>query len=122
MPRGGGSSGGRSGMYILGLSAFSHDSAAALVEGGEIKALVEEERLNRCKHTTAFPSLAIDECLRMEGVSPESIDHFAFFNRPDLELWSGLSHGIRYFPKSMLLFLGTHGGDAHDGGSTFVRR
>jgi carbamoyltransferase len=67
---------------ILGLSAFYHDSAAALVIDGEIVAAAQEERFTRKKHDAAFPQKAIDSCLRAGGLTPEQIDYVAFYDKP----------------------------------------
>ncbi len=71
-------------MWILGLSAFAHDSAAALLRDGEIVCVAEEERWNREKHTGAFPLGAIRACLAEAGIGPDGVDRVAFFLRPDL--------------------------------------
>ena len=60
-------------MNILGINCFSHDTAACLLQDGEPAAFVEEERLNRDKHTKAFPDLAIRFCLERGGVGIEDI-------------------------------------------------
>ncbi len=56
-------------MRILGISAFYHDSAAALVRDGEIVAAVQEERFSRKKHDARFPAQAVEYCLAAEGVA-----------------------------------------------------
>jgi carbamoyltransferase len=66
-------------MKILGLSAFVHDSAAALVIDDQIIAAVEEERFNRQKHTGKFPSQAIQYCLETAGIEAEELDAVAFY-------------------------------------------
>ena len=67
---------------ILGISAFYHDSAAALVVDGDIVAAAQEERFTRKKHDPSFPTLAIDYCLREAGLSPKDIDHVVFYEKP----------------------------------------
>ena len=67
---------------ILGISAFYHDSAAALVVDGEIVAAAQEERFSRKKHDAAFPARAIDYCLREAGLTPEELDYVAFYEKP----------------------------------------
>lgn len=64
--------------YILGISAFHHDSAAALLKDGEIVAAVQEERFTRKKHDPCFPKYAIDYCLKEAGIGKSSIDLIAF--------------------------------------------
>lgn len=69
-------------MRILGISAFYHDSAAALVENGRIIAAAQEERFTRRKHDPGFPSHAIAYCLREAGISLRSVDHTVFYEKP----------------------------------------
>ncbi|WP_088345253.1 MULTISPECIES: carbamoyltransferase [Rhodomicrobium] len=69
-------------MRILGISAFYHDSAAALVEDGRIVAAAQEERFTRKKHDAAFPEHAIRYCLDTAGVDLDEVDHVAFFEKP----------------------------------------
>ena len=67
---------------ILGISAFYHDSAAALVVNGKIVAAAQEERFSRVKHDASFPSQAIEYCLREAGLRAEKIDYVAFYEKP----------------------------------------
>jgi carbamoyltransferase len=67
---------------ILGISAFYHDSAAALVVDGRIIAAAQEERFTRKKHDSAFPAHAIEYCLRQSGLSPQDLDYVAFYDKP----------------------------------------
>jgi carbamoyltransferase len=67
---------------ILGVSAFYHDSAAALVVDGRIAAAAQEERFTRKKHDPAFPNLAIRYCLDQAGLRPADIDHVVFYEKP----------------------------------------
>ncbi len=67
---------------ILGISAFYHDAAAAVVCDGEIVAAAQEERFTREKHDPGFPQHAIDYCLREAGVSPDQLDYVAFYDKP----------------------------------------
>jgi len=90
-------------MYVIGISAFAHESSCALLKDGEIRVMIEEERLNRKKHTFAFPEQAIRECLAVEGISIEDIDHFTFFWDPMREIRENLGHFLRWFPKSLRL-------------------
>ena len=66
-------------LKILGISAFYHDSAAALVADGEIVAAAQEERFSRKKHDEAFPAQATQYCLREGGLRPEDLDYVAFY-------------------------------------------
>ena len=70
---------------ILGVSAFYHDSAAALLIDGKIVAAAQEERFTRKKHDYNFPTEAIAYCLREAGVSPENLDYVGFYDKPFLK-------------------------------------
>jgi carbamoyltransferase len=72
-------------MRILGLSAFYHDSAAALIEDGIIVAAAQEERFTRRKHDPAFPRHAIAFCLRQAEVNLDQIDAIVFYDKPWLK-------------------------------------
>lgn len=98
-------------MNILGLAAFSHESTACLVQDGRVAAFIEEERLNRHKHTAVFPGEAIKLCLKMAGLKLRQIDQATFFWNPYLELTHNLKHLIKYFPRSLNLLLGPSGSD-----------
>src|SRR5262249_15280955 len=67
---------------ILGISAFYHDSAAALVIDGQIVAAAQEERFSRVKHDADFPSQAIAYCLSESGLQPRDLDYVAFYEKP----------------------------------------
>ena len=69
-------------MYILGISAFYHDSAAALLRDGEILAAAQEERFTRKKHDLAFPVKAAEYCLMEAGISIEDVDSVVFYDKP----------------------------------------
>ena len=97
---------------ILGISAFYHDSAAALVQDGRIVAAAQEERFSRRKHDFRFPRHAIDYCLSEAGITPADIDHVAFYDKPLLKferiLETYLAYapaGFRSFVKAMPLWL-----------------
>jgi carbamoyltransferase len=72
-------------MYILGLSAFYHDSAACLVKDGEIVAAAQEERFTRKKHDFDFPRKAVDFCLRYAGITVDNLDYVVFYDKPVLK-------------------------------------
>ena len=72
-------------MRILGISAFYHDSAAALVEDGEIVAAAQEERFSRKKHDARFPHHAVEYCLREAGSTLEQLDQVVFYDKPFLK-------------------------------------
>ena len=65
-------------MYILGISAYYHDSAACLVRDGEIIAAAQEERFTRIKHDHSFPTNAIRYCLKEAGINGSDLDHVSF--------------------------------------------
>ena len=67
---------------ILGISAFYHDSAAALVVDGEIVAAAQEERFSRQKHDEQFPAQAIEYCLQEANLTPEQLDYVGFYDKP----------------------------------------
>ena len=67
---------------ILGISAFYHDSAAALVIDGKIAAAAQEERFSRKKHDAAFPAQAMAYCLKAGGIKPEALDYVVFYEKP----------------------------------------
>src|SRR6476620_6983362 len=67
---------------ILGISAFYHDSAAALVVDGDIVAAAQEERFTRKKHDFNFPQNAVDYCLREAGLTPSDLDYVGFYDKP----------------------------------------
>lgn len=72
-------------MLILGISAFYHDSAAALIENGTPIAAAQEERFTRKKHDAGFPKCAIDYCLNERGITLKEVDHIVFFEKPFLK-------------------------------------
>jgi carbamoyltransferase len=70
---------------ILGLSAYYHDSAAALVVDGQVVAAAQEERFTRVRHDSSFPKNAVDYCLREAGIGPGELDHVVFYEKPFLK-------------------------------------
>lgn len=101
-------------MKILGLSAFYHDSAAVLLDKGEIIAAVQEERFSRKKHDSSFPLNSIEFCLKKGGISLTEIDFIAYYDKPfltfDRLLFTYLSYapykGFHSFRKAMPLWMG----------------
>src|SRR3954471_19964541 len=89
---------------ILGLSAFYHDSAAALVRDGEIVAAAQEERFTRIKHDHEFPRHAVDYCLREGGLGPEEIDFVVFYEKPLLKFDRLLETYVAYAPQGFRSF------------------
>ena len=90
---------------ILGISAFYHDSAAALVVDGEIVAAAQEERFTRKKHDHAFPIHAIEYCLREAGLKPEDLDYVGFYDKPFLKFERLLETYLAYAPRGFKSFL-----------------
>jgi len=70
---------------ILGISAYYHDSAAALVRDGEVIAAAQEERFSRIKHDAGFPARAVEYCLREAGLRPAEVDYVVFYDKPLLK-------------------------------------
>jgi carbamoyltransferase len=90
---------------ILGISAFYHDSAAALVRDGEIIAAAQEERFTRRKHDERFPVHAIEYCLREGGLDPEALDYVAFYDKPLLKFERLLETYLAYAPDGFRSFI-----------------
>ena len=98
---------------ILGISAFYHDSAAALIRDGEIIAAAQEERFSREKHDSSFPSRAIQSCLEQGGIAAGDLDYIGFYEKPLVKfdrLLETYLHfapkGFRSFRKALPLWLG----------------
>ena len=91
-------------MRILGISAFYHDSAAALVEDGRIVAAAQEERFTRKKHDASFPHHAIGYCLDAVGAKLSEIDHVAFYDKPFLKFERLLETYIALAPRGFRSF------------------
>jgi carbamoyltransferase len=91
-------------MRILGISAFYHDSAAALVEDGRIVAAAQEERFTRKKHDPSFPHHAIGYCLDAVGAKLAEIDHVAFYDKPFLKFERLLETYIALAPRGFTSF------------------
>ena len=91
-------------MYILGISCYYHDSAAALLCDGELVAAAEEERFTRKKHDFDFPHNAIDFCLRQAGISGSDLDYVVFYEKPLLKFERILMTNLGTFPRSWATF------------------
>ena len=91
-------------MRILGISAFYHDSAAALIEDGTILAAAQEERFTRKKHDPGFPEKSIEYCLTQAGLTLEDIDHLVFFEKPFLKFERLLETYLAKAPKGFTSF------------------
>lgn len=91
-------------MNILGISAFYHDSAAALISDGKICAAAQEERFTRRKHDASFPEHAIAYCLRERGISISDVDYVAFYEKPLLKFERLLETYLTYAPSGFASF------------------
>jgi carbamoyltransferase len=89
---------------ILGISAFYHDSAAALIEDGRIVAAAQEERFSRKKHDARFPRHAVEYCLAEGGVSLDQVDHVAFYDKPFLKFERLLETYLAFAPRGFRSF------------------
>ncbi len=92
-------------MYILGISAYYHDSAAALIKDGEIIAAAQEERFTRKKHDHRFPINAIKYCLSYANITANDLDYVAFYDKPILKFERLLETYIALAPKGFKSFL-----------------
>ena len=92
-------------MNILGISAYYHDSAAALVRDGEIIAAAQEERFTRVKHDQHFPSCAVSYCLETGGITAQGLDYVVFYEKPLLKFERLLETYIAYAPLGFKQFL-----------------
>src|SRR5947209_6120866 len=89
---------------ILGISAFYHDSAAALVVDGEVVAAAQEERFSRKKHDAGFPARAVAYCLREAGLGPADLDHVAFYDKPLTKFERLLETYLAFAPRGLRSF------------------
>ena len=92
-------------MIILGISAYYHDAAAALIEDGQIIAAAQEERFTRKKHDPSFPSQAIRYCLSEGNISLEEVDAIVFYDKPFLKFERLLETYYAFAPKGILSFI-----------------
>ncbi|MCK5787251.1 MAG: carbamoyltransferase [Candidatus Sabulitectum sp.] len=93
------------GNYILGISAFYHDSAACIILDGDIIAAAQEERFSRKKHDHRFPDNAIKYCLSEAGISLDDIDYLAFYDKPFLKFERLLETYLSFAPSGLPSFL-----------------
>ena len=90
---------------ILGISAYYHDSAAALLRDGEIVAAAQEERFTRKKHDARFPSHAIEYCLAEAGCSLTDLDYVVFYDKPLVKFERLLETYLSYAPNGIRSFI-----------------
>lgn len=91
-------------MYILGISCFYHDAAAAILRNGELIAAAEEERFTRKKHDYDFPENAIRFCLEYAGITAQELDYIVFYEKPFLKFERILMTSLQTFPRSWRVF------------------
>ena len=91
-------------MFILGISAFYHDSAACLLKNGEIIAAAQEERFTRKKHDAGFPHLAIQYCMNEAGISANQINNVVFYEKPFVKFERLLETYLAFAPKGFTSF------------------
>ncbi|MCX6732821.1 MAG: hypothetical protein NTV98_04755, partial [Candidatus Roizmanbacteria bacterium] len=92
-------------MYILGVSAYYHDSAAVLIKDGEVLCAIEEERFTRVKHDNSFPIQAIEWCLRDANITISDIAVISYYEKPLLKFERSLDIFIKTWPKSLISFI-----------------
>jgi len=86
--------------YVLGISCFYHDSAAALLKDGVLVAAASEERFTRVKHDASFPTNAARFCLNVAGITIDDVGYLGFYDKPMLKLERLLLSHLQHFPKS----------------------
>lgn len=91
--------------YILGISAFYHDSAAALLADGEIVAAAQEERFTRVKHDFNFPQNAVEFCLAEAGIAADRLDAVAFYEKPFLKFERLMETYMAFAPRGLKSFM-----------------
>jgi len=92
-------------MKILGISAYYHDSAAALVVDEDIVATAQEEHFSRRKHDAGFPAYAIAYCLREAGISLDELDYVVFYDKPLIKFERLLETYLAFVPSGFKSFL-----------------
>ncbi len=92
-------------MTILGISAFYHDSAAAIIQDGKIIAAAQEERFTRIKHDESFPINAVQFCLKYAGMNINDVDAIAFYDKPLLKFERLLETYYGFAPKGVVSFI-----------------
>ena len=91
-------------MYVLGISAYYHDSAAALLHDGQIVAAAQEERFTRKKHDAGFPKNALEYCLQEAGIALGDVDYVAFYDKPFLKFERLLETYVAFAPRGFESF------------------
>ena len=91
--------------YLLGISAYYHDSAAAIIKDGEIIAAAQEERFTRIKQDSEYPQNAINYCLKEANIQPEDLDGVVYYEKPLIKFERILETAMAYIPFSMKSFI-----------------
>src|SRR6476469_5857929 len=91
-------------MRVLGISAFYHDSAAALIEDGKLVGAAQEERFTRKKHDSGFPQHAVQYCLDEAGIKLQDVDYVAFYDKPFLKFERLLETYLAFSPRGFQSF------------------
>ena len=91
-------------MYILGISAYYHDSAAVLIEDENIVAAAQEERFTRKKHDDGFPRRAAEYCLKEAGIDITQVEHVVFYDKPILKFDRLIETYLAYVPRGWVSF------------------
>ena len=91
-------------MYILGISCYYHDAAAALIKDGRLIAASEEERFSRKKHDSSYPAQAIQFCLEEAGITTKDLDYVVFYEKPLKKFERILLSVLQGFPRSYGVF------------------
>ena len=92
-------------MYILGISAYYHDSGVALIKDEEIIAAVQEERFTRIKQDEDFPKNAVKYCLQEAGITMDEVDYIAFYDKPFIKFERLLETYLTEAPKGKKSFM-----------------
>lgn len=92
-------------MRLLGISAFYHDSAACLIQDGQVVAAAQEERFTRRRHDSAFPQKAVDFCLKQGGLTAAELDGIAFYDKPLLKFDRILETHLAWAPRGLKGFM-----------------
>ena len=91
-------------MYILGVSCYYHDAAAALLKDGILVAAAEEERFSRRKHDSGYPALAVQFCLEQAGIGAEDLEYVVFYEKPLPKFERILTTMLATWPRSVVAF------------------
>lgn len=91
--------------YLLGISAYYHDSAAAIIKDGEIIAATQEERFTRIKQDSSFPIKSIEYCLKEAGITPNKLDGVVYYEKPFVKFERILETAMAYVPYSLRSFI-----------------